>query len=472
MKPDPELPAILSDEGPITHGRLGGLADVVARELIENVTAPGGVVAFRADYSGATLVLLHAIWRSGRVAAPLHPELTAFEFADARAALESCTTVDVTEVARFTKLRARGGAGGSEAPGPAGAHAITERAPGDVAAIIWTSGSAGAARGVQLTWGGFHQISSASARRMALGPTDRWLLSLTPASMGGLALVARAALTGAAVVVEGAFHASTSVRAMEQGRFTHASLVPTQLQRILDERGARPAPPGLRGILLGGAALPVPLMLRALDLGYPIYPTYGMTETTSQVATADPETARAWPGTVGTPLDGVQVAVGDDGQILVRGPTVSPGTLAGPLPTVDGWFQTGDLGEVDSGGRLFVLGRLNDRIITGGATVDPLAVERAAEDHPEVERACVIGLSDPDWGERLVAVLVPKVGATLDSESILGHLRERLRPALRPRELFLWASPLPTARSGKIDRAAVRRAVEDGAAGLTRLSDG
>ena len=306
---------------------------------------------------------------------------------------------------------------------------------------------------------------------MNLSRSDRWLLSMSPATMGGLVLVVRAAALECGVVIRGRFDAQRFADLMDQGAFTHASLVPTQLARVLAIRVDNSAPETLRGILLGGAPAPAALLERAYQLGYPVYPTYGMTETTSQVATADPETARRHPGTVGNPLEGVEVRTDSTGEILVRGPTVAPGTLGGPLPQRGGWYPTGDLGHIDPEGHLFVDGRLGYRVISGGVNVDPLEVERVLEAHADVDSACVVGLPDAEWGERVVAAVVTPLGQALDMPSVHDHLRERLHPTKRPKGLLILDRPLPQGRSGKRDRQAVRQMIQERSHLLVPLDD-
>jgi O-succinylbenzoic acid--CoA ligase len=240
------------------------------------------------------------------------------------------------------------------------------------------------------------------------------------------------------------------------------------LQRLIEARVDRPAPPSLKLILLGGAEPRVSLLARALSLGYPIALTYGLTEATSQVATAPPDVVRRKPGTVGRPLDGLEVRIegaGNDptGEILVRGPTIVRG-LSGNASTrgiasedavfvdPDGWLHTGDLGSLDNEGDLWVLGRLSDRIVTGGVTVEPAEVEAVLARHPEVREVAVVGSPDEEWGERVIAVVVPADPAAPPVLSqLLAFSRDRLASSKRPRELRIVES-LPRNPNGKLDR--------------------
>lgn len=332
---------------------------------------------------------------------------------------------------------------------------LAEAEPGSYA-VLWTSGTSGKARGVSLSADNLRASARAASRRLDLGPDDRWLASLSVAHVGGLALVTRSLLLGGETVSVGVFDAAETSELMDEGRFSHASFVPTQLLRILNHREGRPPPPSFRCALIGGAHASADLVVRALDDGWPLALTYGMTEATSQVATAPPELVRAKPGTVGRPLEGVELRVDDTGEILVRGPTLATGYVASPerLTDDEGWFHTGDVGRVDGDGDLWITGRRSSRIVSGGVTVDPAEVEDVLRSHPMVDEACVVGIPDAEWGEKVAAALVFRDGA-YDLESVDAMARERLSPAKRPRR-WLPLDALPLNPNGKVDRETVR----------------
>jgi O-succinylbenzoic acid--CoA ligase len=198
----------------------------------------------------------------------------------------------------------------------------------------------------------------------------------------------------------------------------------------------------------------------ALAAGLPIALTYGLTEATSQVATASPAEVRSDPDSVGRPLEGVDVRISADGEILVRGPTVAPGLWGGGTLTDEGgWLATGDLGSLDGQGRLRVTGRRSDRIVSGGATVDAHEVEAVLRTHPSISDACVVGIPDPTWGQRVTAAVVGVPGHAVDPDVLREWLRPRLSPAKRPKRIHAVAA-LPLNPNGKVDRAAVRRLVD------------
>jgi O-succinylbenzoic acid--CoA ligase len=412
-----------------TLGELGRRVDARAADLDALGHGPGEVLPIVVDADLDGLVDMLATWRVGASAAPLSSRLTAVEREAARRALAG--------------------------------------AAGDAQAVLWTSGTAGRPRGVAIPFAALEASARASAERLGLGADDVWLASLSPAHVGGLALLTRALLLGSRLVVRGAFEAAAT-SALIDGTgappgvaVSHLSVVPTQLLRLLEARGEVAPPPSLRCVLVGGAGAPAGLLHRALALGWPVALTYGLTEATSQVATAPPELVRRKPGTVGRPLAGVEVRVGEDGEILARGATlasdyVPPGE---DLLDADGWLHTGDLGRLDADSDLWVTGRRSDRIVSGGVTVDAVEVEEALRAYPAVRDAAVVGLPDPEWGERVAAWVEPAAGGEEPSaEELGGWLRERLAPAKLPRVIRV-APGLPRNANGKVDRAAVAAAL-------------
>jgi O-succinylbenzoic acid--CoA ligase len=238
------------------------------------------------------------------------------------------------------------------------------------------------------------------------------------------------------------------------------------LRRMLDSRGTLAS--SLQTVLLGGAPAPRDLVERCRDYSIPVYPTYGMTETASQVATAPPDEAFDHVGTVGRPLfwtdvtvvgeDGERLPPGETGEFVVGGPTVSPGYYGAPEATTEAFgefgLHTGDVGYVDRGGRLYVLNRVDDRIITGGENVDPGEVADVLRSHPDVRDVAVVGVPDAEWGERVSALVVPETDE-LDRTDLEAYARERLAGFKIPRAVG-FADELPRTVSGTVEREAVR----------------
>lgn len=305
--------------------------------------------------------------------------------------------------------------------------------------IAFTSGSGGDPRPVPLLRRHLAAAAAASIAHFGLDAGSRWLCCLPLAHVGGAGIVLRGERCGAGVDLLPGFDAAAVHECLETGGVRGISLVPTMLARLLDHRGDRPWPGSLRWILCGGAALPVALRRACARLGVPALASYGMTETVGHVAAQTPEDAVDDPADCGRPLPGVELRTGADGRLALRAAQC----------VADGeWFTTPDLGE-QRDGRLRVHGRDDRTIVSGGEKVAPEAVEAVLRTHPQIRDAAVVGLADPEWGERVAACLVGDPGEGFDA-----WLREHLAPAQRPKSWRVLAE-LPTAGPGKVDLRAV-----------------
>ena len=319
----------------------------------------------------------------------------------------------------------------------------------DTAVVIATSGSTGQPKGVELSAAALQHSARATLARVGARPGQRWLLCLPPTHIAGIQVLVRSLVAGTEPVVA----ARAGADVLAGSGCGHVSIVPTQLRRLLaadpDAAWAR----GFTSVLLGGAAAPAALVEGARAAGVPVLTTYGMSETCG--------------GCVydGRPLDGVTVATGDaardGGRIRITGPVLFSGYRGRPDLTaaaMDGaWFVTSDLGTLGPGGRLTVRGRADDVIVTGGEKVVAGEVAALLETCPGVREAAVVGRPDPEWGERVTAVIVPDNPAQPPTLDLLcRHVRERLPRYALPRELVLRAA-LPMLPSGKPDLETLRR---------------
>jgi O-succinylbenzoic acid--CoA ligase len=337
------------------------------------------------------------------------------------------------------------------------------------AVVIGTSGSTGTPKGVELSASALLHSARASLARLGARPGERWLCCLPATYIAGLQVLVRSLVSGTDPVLADRADAET----VASSGCAHVSLVPTQLQRLLADRHADipinrdiPKPLNLLGplgpldplgplnplgplagfssVLLGGAAAPAALLDAARAAGIPVVTTYGMTETCG--------------GCVydGIPLDGVRVKI-DDGRIWIGGPVLFSGYRG--ESRYDGWFRTGDLGYLDASGRLTVRGRADDLINTGGYKVVPGEVAAALRDCPGVRDAVVLGQPDPEWGERVIAVVVPADPANPPTLELLRlHVRERLPRYAAPSRVVV-VDAVPLLPSGKHDIARLSREV-------------
>ncbi len=313
-------------------------------------------------------------------------------------------------------------------------------------AIVATSGTTGEPRWIALSRAAM--VASARATEALLGAEagDRWLLAMPLSHVSGLGILVRSLVTPAAVVLCPRGDARSLAAALQAHAPTLASLVPAQLAQLLDLG----VPPGrLRAVLVGGAAASPALLERARRAGYPVLPTYGLSEAAGQVATARRDEVPDG-AAVGPPLPFVQLRF-VAGEICVRSPSLLSGYFpAGAAPLdADGYLPTGDLGHLDARGHLVVTGRRREILVSGGENVAPLEVERALESCPGVAAALVFGLADEIWGERVCAAIVPAAG--FDRAALAAFVRTHLAPHARPRALALVAA-LPLTTAGKLDR--------------------
>ncbi|UJR85072.1 class I adenylate-forming enzyme family protein [Sandaracinus amylolyticus] len=333
--------------------------------------------------------------------------------------------------------------------------------PARTLAVLYTSGTTGKAKGALLSRRAFLASARASAVNLPLTPSDRWLLCMPIAHVGGLSIVVRSLIARSTIVLAGPFDEARARDTIGARSITLVSLVPTMLARLLDAGFARP--PALRTILLGGAACPERVLMRAIAANLPLRTTYGLTEACSQVSTARDD-VRSLDEGAGHPLPGTGVRIGARGTIEVRGPTMFDGWLgqvASPFDA-DGWYDTGDLGELDARGHLHVLARRTDLIVSGGENVYPAEVEAALERVEGVRAACVFGVPDDRWGQIVAAAIVVDDRAP-DDATITRALSGVLARFKRPRRIARLPA-LVVAGSGKLDR----RATADAATPLLR----
>ena len=467
----PEAPALETDSGVWTFADLADRARRGAAYLSAIVPAGDAPVALLMGGNAEFAAWFHATTLAGRTVLPLNHRLTAGELAQQLDSARACCVLGETGDERLDVIRSRMSGVRIEIapsfdalPVPPDPDGVPTSDAGAVLAVLFTSGTSGRAKGACLTRDNFLASARAAEDRLGDAAHGRWLACMPLFHVGGLSILMRSVLFGGPVRLQSRFDATAVSDALDDGDIAGLSLVPTMLSRLLAHRGERAAPAGLRVLLLGGAAAAPGLVARALAAGYPLCPTYGLTEAASQVATAAPprrgagRTAPMLP-VLGTELrivaDGRDLPPGVAGEILVRGPTVMRGYLHDAPSTArvlqDGWLHTGDIGVLDADGGLQILDRRDDLVVSGGENVYPAEVEAVLLEHPGVADAGVTGIADDDLGARVVAWVVVEPGATIDADTLRLHCRERLAGFKRPRE-YRFVTTLPRNAAGKLQR--------------------
>lgn len=384
-----------SDEVGITYSQLLQDAAAAARRLAADGVSTGERVPVTDRDRVRFAVELHGAMMHGAAAVPIDPRLGEAE--------QSARAVD----------------GVIETP--------------DIATVMHTSGTTSAPKPVHLTHANWEANAIGSAFALGLDPAERWLCVMPLAHVGGLSILLRSTLYATTVVVHERFDVGAVVEDLmnPERAITLVSMVPTMLSRALDAGLWQPLT--LRWVLLGGGPIPPALLERAQTAGVPVAPSYGMTEACSQIAT------------FGFPLHRVQLRL-EDSELLVRGPIVAPNTVG-----ADGWLRTGDLAEFDHNRRLRIIGRKADTIVTGGENVAPSEIEAVLMEHPTVADAAVFGRPDLEWGEAVVAWVVPRDGSAVDPAELRTYVGYRLARFKVPKEIDVVRS-LPRTPSGKLLR--------------------
>jgi O-succinylbenzoic acid--CoA ligase len=466
----PEHTALQTPAGSWTYAQLSSAACSGAAQLAVMGAVPGTRIGIALPGGLHFAQALHACLLLGAVAVPIDLRLSGEEQARILTGCE--VTVDESLGSESNAPRALGLDGGHDLDA--------------TAVVIHTSGTTSAPKPVELTYGNLlwsalgsavalgveggaagrrlaGRNGDASRRRVSPGfgraplsrsaPKERWLCALPLSHVGGLSILVRSAIYATTAVVHDRFDTDVVLNALRKQNITLVSLVATTLTRLLDAGLSHP--PALRCALTGGGPVPAALVERAQDSGVPVSLTYGLTEACSQVTTTPVAALNEIPAhpapshllSAGPPLFCTRVQTASDGEIMVAGPTVVPGSADG-----DGWLRTGDLGAIGEDGRLRVTGRKAEVIISGGENIAPAEVEAVLEAHPDVLEAAVLGRPDPRWGEAVTAIVVARPGALLEGEALRAHCARGLAPHKVPKQVSFVREPLPRTRSGKLLR--------------------
>ncbi len=459
----PEREALICDEHSVSYRELANLVSATASYLRDKGIAKGERVGIIANNCHQYPILLHALWRIGAVACPISVRFPREAVAGLLDDIGCGTLVTMGEpfgmewslsIRRLDMAEIVSGR-------PDDSGNISDDPVFDLdrpATVMFTSGTTNRPKAALHSYANHYYNALGSNENIKVSPGDRWLLTLPLWHVGGLAILFRAMLGGAAVVIDDRGDNLEAV--IERNLITHLSLVATQLGRLLDQDLSQGAADRLKAILVGGGFVPEQMISEASNRGWPLCTTYGLTEMASQVTTTAVRDSVSRLTTSGRLLNHREMRLAADGEILVRGRTLFKGYVTGGELVsgrdVDGWFHTGDIGSLDADGYLSVVGREDNMFISGGENIHPEEIETALCCLPDVEEALVVPIPDDEFGRRPVAFVRFAAGEALSRGDILTRLAKSLPRFKLPVRLYCWPD-VQTGRALKIDREAFRR---------------
>lgn len=342
----------------------------------------------------------------------------------------------------------------------------------DICTVMYTSGTTGNPKGVLQTYGNHWWSATGSALNLGLHGDDTWLCAVPLFHISGFSILMRSIIYGMSVILEDGFDEEKTLLLLKNEKVTIMSVVSTMLTRIVEALGERQLPSSFRCMLLGGGPASLSLLKKCVDKGIPVYQSYGMTETSSQIVTLSPEYSISKLGSAGKALfpaqlriidnNGQEAGANQSGEIVVKGPNVTMGYCHREEETraafVEGWLKTGDIGYLDEEGFLYVQDRRTDLIISGGENIYPAEIEGVLTAHPQIVDAGVIGITDEKWGQIPVAFVQKK--GTLTEEEIIQYCSEKLAKYKCPKRV-LFIDQLPRNAARKLLRRELRKLLTD-----------
>lgn len=469
---DPDRTAVVSDDTRLTAGELSTLADGAA-----GVIAGSGAAHVAYVGTGGALLL----FASARAAIPFTPLNYRLSAEGLRELVDRLPTPLVIADGEYAGMLAGAGRpvltseeflSQARTADPAAEFAD----PDAVAVVLFTSGTTSRPKAVELTHNNLTSYITGTVEFGSAAPEDAALICVPPYHIAGVSAAMSNLYAGRKMVYLRNFDAHRWVELVRTEGVTSATVVPTMLDRIVTAlETTRAELPTLRNLAYGGSKVALPLVRKALELmpNVGFVNAYGLTETSSTIAVLGPDDHRAALasddpgvtrrlGSVGQVVPGIEVQIrgedgtvlgpGETGELFVRGEQVSGRyTEIGSVLDEDGWFPTKDVAMLDQDGYLFIGGRSDDTIIRGGENIAPAEIEDVLVEHPDVRDVAVVGPEDPQWGQIIVAVVVPADGAEPDADVLREHVRKHLRGSRTP-DRVVFRAELPTNATGKVLR--------------------
>lgn len=460
----PEQTALESPDGScITFQQLATISQIFARKLARSGIKQGIHVGVLSSNHSRMVIAIHALSYLGAVAVMLNTRLTKKELH------YQVSDAEVSLILTSDALHST--AGEMDFKVPVKSFSEIEQDPektiqlqeeinlGDLFTIIYTSGTTGFPKGVMHTYGNHWWSAIGSALNLGLDDKDKWLAPLPIFHVGGLSVFIRSAIYGIPVFLLEKFNAEVIHEAIMNRGVTIVSVVTVMLQKLVNLLGDAHYPETFRCMLLGGGPAPKTLLETAKFKKIPVFQSYGMTETSSQIVTLSPRDALEKIGSAGKPLFPAQLTITSAGnkqvgEIHVKGPMVTQGYFKNATATnksfENGWLATGDLGYVDEEGFLYVVDRRTDLIISGGENVYPTEIESVLFEIEQISEVGVVGKNDETWGQVPVAFIV-KNSSDLSEDDIIFYAKQSLASYKIPKQIY-FTEQLPRNASNKLLR--------------------
>ncbi|SFS41264.1 o-succinylbenzoate--CoA ligase [Marininema halotolerans] len=474
----PERMALEENGEKWTWAHLQRGAQELARRLRSAGVLEGDRVALLMENRLQTVAMIHALSYLGAVFVPLNHRLAppeiAWQLADSEAKLflfdgsyqEKVEGIEITGtmVVEWSQLKDYPASEGS---------LKTHIQLHEHHTIMYTSGTTGRPKGVILTYGNHWWSATASMLNLGLHAEDRWLVCTPMFHMSGLSILIRGVIYGMTSVIHQRFEPQKVIHSIHHDKISMVSVVSAMVSQMISDPSFQGVPDHFRCMLLGGGPAPRPLLEKCRERSIPVFQTYGMTETASQIVTLSPEDSLRKLGSAGKALfpaelrvvDGTrEVEPGEEGEIIVRGPNVTEGYWKRSDATEEaiqnGWLRTGDIGRIDEEGYLYVLDRRSDLIISGGENVYPAEIEAALLSHSAVADAGVTGYPDERWGAVAIGFVCLQKGQVVSEEELMNHCKGRLAPYKIPRQIY-QVEELPRNAANKLMRRQLIQLLSD-----------
>ncbi|NOX64733.1 MAG: o-succinylbenzoate--CoA ligase [Chlorobi bacterium] len=460
------IPAIITESKNIDYPEMTRLINNTAAKYLSDGVMPKNRIAIISENSFEFVITVYALWRLNAVPVLLNIRLTEDELS---------RQIDFAECSVLLKSK-RYSNYLTKYPSQLSSVEYSDRAinyenetnGNDTAVILFTSGSSGKPKGVEITNSNLFESYLSITSEYSFTSADRFLASLPFYHIGGFSIITRAILSGGTLIIPISLKTDVIAESLQKYEPTVISLVPTMLKRLIEKK-VQPNK-NLRLAFVGGGPSDDDLVITAINLGWSFVKVYGSTETSSMISGINDEKLREKPASGGKAFKNVEIKILNDsyeevepfevGEIAVKSKSIVKGYLKNPelwnTKIHNGYYLTGDWGYIDDEGYLFVVSRRTDLIISGGENIDPAEIEKVLISHPAVNEAIVFPLPDKEWGQIPVAAIVIKNNEKLSEREIQEYLKDHLSSYKLPKKIF-FMEKLPRTDLGKIDLPLLKR---------------